>query len=42
MSCAECHSPAVGFTGPNPEINKYGAVYSGAVDVTPFYKPYLS
>jgi cytochrome c peroxidase len=31
MACAECHSPDVGFTGPNPEINKYGAVYSGAV-----------
>ena len=31
MSCAECHSPAVGFTGPIPEINKYGGVYPGAV-----------
>ena len=31
MACAECHSPAVGFTGPIPEINKFGAVYPGAV-----------
>ena len=31
MSCADCHGPAVGFTGPIPGINKSGAVYRGAV-----------
>lgn len=31
MSCAECHAPRTGFTGPNPGINKHGAVYQGAV-----------
>jgi len=31
MSCAECHGPSVGFTGPNPGINRHGAVYRGAV-----------
>ena len=31
MSCATCHSPDVGWTGPNPSINKHGAVYRGAV-----------
>jgi cytochrome c peroxidase len=31
MSCADCHDPKVGFTGPNPGINKHGAVYRGAV-----------
>jgi len=31
MSCAECHDPKVGFTGPIPAINLHGAVYSGAV-----------
>jgi cytochrome c peroxidase len=31
MSCATCHSPSVGFTGPIPGINKHGAVYRGAV-----------
>jgi cytochrome c peroxidase len=31
MSCAECHAPSVGFTGPIPGINKRGAVYRGAV-----------
>jgi cytochrome c peroxidase len=31
MSCATCHSPIVGFTGPIPGINKHGAVYRGAV-----------
>lgn len=31
MSCAECHAPEVGFTGPLPSINKFGAVYMGAV-----------
>lgn len=31
MSCAECHAPSVGWTGPNPGINAGGAVYRGAV-----------
>jgi cytochrome c peroxidase len=31
MSCATCHSPDVGWTGPIPGINKHGAVYRGAV-----------
>jgi cytochrome c peroxidase len=31
MSCAVCHSPEVGWTGPVPGINKHGAVYRGAV-----------
>ena len=31
MSCADCHSPDVGWTGPIPGINKTGAIYRGAV-----------
>jgi cytochrome c peroxidase len=31
MSCADCHGPSVGFTGPTPGINVHGAVYRGAV-----------
>jgi cytochrome c peroxidase len=31
MSCAACHAPELGFTGPIPGINKHGAVYRGAV-----------
>ena len=31
MSCADCHGPEVGFTGPKPGINISGAVYRGAV-----------
>jgi cytochrome c peroxidase len=31
MSCAECHAPAQGFTGPIAGINLRGAVYRGAV-----------
>lgn len=31
MACANCHAPDVGFTGPNPGINKQKAVYFGAV-----------
>jgi cytochrome c peroxidase len=31
QSCAVCHAPEVGFTGPIEEINKAGAVYEGAV-----------
>ncbi len=30
MSCASCHAPEVGFTGPNPGINHKGSVYRGA------------
>jgi cytochrome c peroxidase len=30
QSCASCHAPEVGFTGPDSEINKEGAVYQGA------------
>jgi cytochrome c peroxidase len=32
QSCATCHSPAVGFTGPDPGINALGGVYMGSVD----------
>jgi cytochrome c peroxidase len=31
QSCAACHGPEVGFTGPNSEINAAGGVYPGAV-----------
>jgi cytochrome c peroxidase len=31
VSCAACHAPEVGFTGPISEINVGGAVYPGAV-----------
>lgn len=31
QSCADCHAPEVGFTGPNPGVNAHGAVYAGAV-----------
>ncbi|MFZ7111110.1 MAG: cytochrome-c peroxidase [Desulfatiglandales bacterium] len=31
MSCAQCHAPDSGWTGPIPGINKHGAVYRGAV-----------
>lgn len=30
MSCADCHAPSVGFTGPMSGINIHGAVYRGA------------
>jgi len=30
QSCATCHGPNVGFTGPNEVINMHGAVYEGA------------
>ena len=30
-SCAACHSPLVGYTGPQDAINAAGAVYEGAV-----------
>jgi len=31
QSCASCHAPDVGWTGPIPGINKLGAVYFGSV-----------
>ncbi len=31
--CAACHAPQVGWTGPDEELNKAGAVYEGAVEV---------
>lgn len=31
MSCATCHDPNVGWTGPVVGINKHGAVYRGAI-----------
>lgn len=31
VSCATCHAPDVGFTGPVPGINLTGSVYRGAV-----------
>lgn len=32
QSCATCHHPVIGWTGPDPEINLLGAVYPGAVE----------
>jgi cytochrome c peroxidase len=31
QSCASCHDPEWGFTGPIPTINEHGAVYEGSV-----------
>ncbi|UFS69334.1 cytochrome-c peroxidase [Geomonas sp. RF6] len=31
QSCAECHDPAVGWTGPDAALNAGGAVYEGVV-----------
>jgi cytochrome c peroxidase len=31
QACAACHTPEVGWTGPNPAINATGAVYEGSV-----------
>ncbi len=31
QSCADCHDPAVGWTGPISDINAMGAVYEGAI-----------
>jgi len=31
LSCAGCHGPEVGFTGPTEEINTHGAVYEGSI-----------
>jgi len=32
QSCATCHSPLAGFSGPNSSINALGGVYMGSVD----------
>jgi cytochrome c peroxidase len=31
QSCATCHAPEVGWTGPDEAINAHGAVYEGSV-----------
>ena len=31
QSCASCHAPETGFTGPQSDINAHGSVYPGAV-----------
>jgi cytochrome c peroxidase len=31
QACAACHTPATGFTGPDPVINAHGAVYDGSI-----------
>ncbi len=31
QSCAACHAPEAGWTGPNEMINKHGAVYEGSI-----------
>ena len=31
QSCAACHAPSVGWTGPDEAVNKAGAVYEGSV-----------
>jgi cytochrome c peroxidase len=31
QSCAACHAPGTGFTGPDSDVNAGGAVYEGAV-----------
>ncbi|UCG33834.1 MAG: hypothetical protein JSU68_04195 [Phycisphaerales bacterium] len=31
QSCAVCHAPEVGFTGPDSEVNAHEAIYEGAV-----------
>lgn len=33
QSCATCHDPAAGWTGPDSEINAHGAVYKGSIEV---------
>jgi cytochrome c peroxidase len=32
QSCATCHAPSAGFTGPDPSVNALGGVYMGSVD----------
>ncbi len=31
QSCASCHAPEVGWTGPNETINAHGSVYEGSI-----------
>jgi len=31
QSCASCHNPAWGWTGPDPAVNAAGAVYEGSI-----------
>jgi len=31
QSCAACHAPQVGWTGPDADINAFGAVYEGSI-----------
>ncbi len=31
QSCATCHAPQVGWTGPHEDINTHGAVYEGSI-----------
>ncbi len=31
QSCAACHAPKAGWTGPDPSINAIGAVYEGSI-----------
>ena len=31
QSCATCHGPAAGWTGPDSDLNAHGAVYEGSV-----------
>ena len=31
QSCASCHAPEVGWTGPSEEINLHGGVYEGSI-----------
>ena len=31
QSCASCHAPEVGWTGPESDINAHGAVYEGSI-----------
>lgn len=31
QSCASCHAPEVGWTGPTSEINAHGTVYEGSI-----------
>jgi cytochrome c peroxidase len=32
QSCADCHAPIVGWTGPKPGFNMAGAVYEGSIN----------
>jgi cytochrome c peroxidase len=31
QSCASCHAPEVGWTGPDSEVNAHGVVYEGSI-----------